>query len=133
MSNHSTSAPGAPSRPSTPARRPRNSNGRPRPAGWFLRAALVVCLCVALPTPGLALLHFDPTEPPFDNSILVPFGPSDAASGARQFTITRAGVQFTFSSTSANSVFFCDAAGNCRLQTQGVDVDINPPVAAIGF
>ena len=133
MSKHSTSEPGAQSRPSPTASRPRRTARRPRPARWFLRAALAVCLCVALPTPGLALLHFDPTQPPFDNSVLVPFGPADAAPGAQQFTITRAGVQFTFTSTSANSIFFCDAAGNCRLQTQGVDVAISPPVAAIGF
>lgn len=136
MSNSSTSEPGAQSRRSPTASRPRKAFRRGCPARWFLRAALAACLCLALTTPGLALLHFDPTQPPFDNSILVPFGTPDTPGGARQFTITRAGVQFTFSTTSTNGIFFCDTAGNCRLQApfpQGIEVSISPPVPAIGF
>jgi hypothetical protein len=72
MSKHPTSEPGAQCRPSQTAGRPRRTARRPRPARWCLRAALAVCLCAALPTPGLALLHYDPTQPPFDNSVHVP-------------------------------------------------------------
>ncbi|MCA1614675.1 MAG: DUF11 domain-containing protein [Acidobacteria bacterium] len=136
MSKSSTVEPGAKSRRLPTAGRPRKSGRRPRTARRLLRAALAVCLCLALTTTGLALLHFDPTLPPFDAATLVPFGPADAPHGARQFTITRDGVQFTFSTTSTNGIFFCDAAGNCHLQAPfpaGIEVSISPPVAAVGF
>jgi uncharacterized repeat protein (TIGR01451 family) len=84
----------------------------------------------------LARLIVDPTDPAFNGAVVEPFGPSHAAQGATSFTLTRAGVQFTFSTTSANGIFFCDSAGNCRLQApfpQGLDVSISPPVPALGF
>jgi uncharacterized repeat protein (TIGR01451 family) len=83
----------------------------------------------------LARLIFDPADPAFREAILEPFDPSNAAVGATSFTITRNGVQFTFSTTSANGIFSC-SGGNCRLQApfpEGIDIDISPAVSAIGF
>jgi uncharacterized repeat protein (TIGR01451 family) len=88
-----------------------------------------------LQTAVLARLIFDPNDPAFREAILEPFDPTNAAQGATSFTITRGGVQFTFSTTGTNGIFFC-SSGNCRLQApfqQGIDIDISPPVPAIGF
>src|SRR6267142_158748 len=91
--------------------RPRTARGLRR---WSFRAVLALCLCLALQPLVLARLIFDPTDPAFRDAILEPFDPSNAAVGATSFTITRSGVQFTFSTTSANGIFSC-SGGNCRL------------------
>jgi hypothetical protein len=62
-----------------------------------------------LPPAVLARLTVDPNDPAFRNAILEQFDPSNAAQGATSFTLTRAGVQFAFSTTSANGIFFCDS------------------------
>jgi uncharacterized repeat protein (TIGR01451 family) len=118
-----------------PSHQPRPGTNR-RLLRWSFYGALALCLCFALQPAVLARLIFDPLDPAFRNAIPEPFDPSNAAQGATGFTITRAGVQFTFSTTSANGIFFCDPSGNCRLQApfpQGIEVSISPPVPAIGF
>ncbi|MEO8436294.1 MAG: thrombospondin type 3 repeat-containing protein [Pyrinomonadaceae bacterium] len=102
---------------------------------WSFRAAIALCLGLALQSGVLARLIFDPNDSAFSGAILEPFDPSNASPGATSFTITRAGVTFTFSTTSANGIFVC-SSGNCRLQApfpEGIDIAISPPVAAIGF
>ena len=85
---------------------------------WSFRAALALCLCFVFQSSGLARLILNPLEPPFDNAILEPFDPTNAAQGATSFTITRAGVQFTFRTTSPAGLFFCSggrvSASACR-------------------
>jgi uncharacterized repeat protein (TIGR01451 family) len=96
--------------------------------------SLALCVCV-LTTTSRATLIFDPADPTFVNAIQEPFDPGMAADGARSFTITRGGVQLTFSTQSTRGIFFCDG-GDCRLRApfpEGIDVSINPPVPAIGF
>jgi uncharacterized repeat protein (TIGR01451 family) len=103
---------------------------------WSFYAALALCLCFALQPSVLARLVFDPNDAAFAAAVLEPFAPGNAAQGATSFTITRAGVQFTFSTTSTQGILICDAAGNCRLRApfpQGLEVSISPPVPAIGF
>jgi hypothetical protein len=82
---------------------------------WSFYAALSLCLCFAVQPPALARLIFDPNDTAFAGAVLEPFDPGHAAQGATGFTITRAGVQFTFSTTSADGIFSCDPAGDCRL------------------
>src|SRR5436305_788647 len=115
----------------------RGRRGSFRAACPALCLFLFVCFCATLlTTPVSARLIFDPTDPAFGNALLVPFAPGDAASGARSFTITRNGVRFSFSTASADGIFFCDSAGNCDLRTpfpEGIELGISPPVPAIGF
>ena len=97
--------------------------------------SLALCLAVIFPSPSHALLIFDAADPIFAGAVLEPFDPSMAPSGATSFTIMRSGVQFTFSTSSPQGLFFC-LGGNCFLSApfpQGIDISINPPVAAIGF
>jgi uncharacterized repeat protein (TIGR01451 family) len=126
-------------RPARAHQRGQASPPRPRTISrlmrWSFSTALAFCLFLALQTPGLARLIFDINDSAFREAILEPFDTSNAAQGATRFTITRAGVQLTFSTTSASGIFFC-SGGNCRLQApfpEGIDIDISPPVPAIGF
>lgn len=113
-----------------------HANGaRPAPAKRRAMLAVLVTLALLLPPAALARLVFDRDDPAFIGAILVSFAPGDAAQGATSFTLTRNGVEFTFSTTGSQGIFFC-SGGNCFLQApfpQGIDVQINPPVAAIGF
>lgn len=104
-------------------------------AGRRAALAVVVVLVLLLPPAALARLVFDTGDPAFNGATLEPFAPGNATQGARSFTITRNGVQFTFSTTSPQGIFFCNG-NDCFLRApfpQGIDVEINPPVAAIGF
>lgn len=96
---------------------------------------LALCLAVIFPSPSHALLIFDAADPIFAGATLEPFDPSMAPSGATSFTITRNGVQFTFSTSNAQGLFFC-SGGDCMLRApfpEGIDIQISPAVAAIGF
>ncbi len=102
------------------------------------RAMVVIMFTLALcllTTSTHATLIFDPNDLAFTDSILEQFDASNATAGARSFTITRSGVQFTFSTSSPNGIFFCEA-GDCVLRAPangGVDVNISPAVSALGF
>ncbi|MGH9901976.1 MAG: hypothetical protein ACRD68_09215, partial [Pyrinomonadaceae bacterium] len=95
--------------------------------------ALALCLSMLFPTPGHAILIFDPSDPAFAGATLVTFDPNPAP-GATTFTTTISGVTFTFTTTDPAGLFTC-SGGNCFLQSSGspIDVTISPPVAAIGF
>ena len=117
------------------ARRRRNSRAGARPRRLMMGVALTLCLCAALATTGYATLIFDAADPAFNGAVLEQFTPDIAPQGAQGFTLTRGGVQFTFSTASTRGIFFCDG-GDCRLRAPapgGIDIQISPPVAAIGF
>src|SRR6267154_2444453 len=67
----------------------RASRQRPRTTRRFLRfslgATLAACLCLAWQSAVLATLILDANDPAFNNAILEPFDPSNAAPGATSF------------------------------------------------
>ncbi len=115
----------------------RQTSRRRRSAVWRLSFCLAAALCLglALQSSGLALLIVDPQDPVFGPAFHEPFDPSNAPQGATSFTITRAGVEFTFSTTNPNGLFFC-SGNNCQLRAPrvgGIHINISPGVSAIGF
>jgi uncharacterized repeat protein (TIGR01451 family) len=83
---------------------------------------------------GHASIGLDPNLPPFNDSILVQFDPSNTPPGAHSFSITRSGVTFSFSTPGTDPIVSC-SNGACVLlpPSQGIDVQISPGVPAIGF
>ncbi len=115
----------------------RQTSRRRRNVVWRLSFCLAAALCLglALQSSGLALLIVDPQDPVFGPAFHEPFDPSNAPQGATSFTITRAGVEFTFSTTNPNGLFFC-SGNNCQLRAPrvgGIHINISPGVSAIGF
>jgi len=105
-----------------PLRERRLNSRRRRNAVWRLSFCLAAALCLglALQSSGLALLIVDPQDPIFGPAFHEPFDPSNAPQGATSFTITRAGVEFTFSTTNPNGLFFC-SGNNCQLRAPRVE------------
>ena len=114
----------------------RGRRARSRAARRALGLLLLMFLCATLlTTRGLAQLIFDAADPAFAAATLEQFDAGVAPQGAQSFTITRAGVRFTFSTQSGRGIFFCEG-GDCFLRAPvpgGVDIQISPPVAAVGF
>jgi uncharacterized repeat protein (TIGR01451 family) len=99
---------------------------------------VLIALCLLLSNPANARLIGDPLDPdltgagrtivPLDESIGLTFG-------EKTFQTVQNGVTFDFNTTNASGLFMdVDPAGALAASPpEGIEVSINPPVAAIGF